>query len=173
LLGYFLQHKYTIQVDEVPLERSPLVDELQHVFDDFLNFKQFVVKVPDVRIGFQNAHSQREFFKHADELRQLGHDDCLAIRLDLQFEFDRSHFLVERLQCQLKSILFGGNLANLFDRFQFLFIIKLEYYEPVKCDIRRVDRKLKLRTNHAPVTSHKTFGPQGAQHGPIFLEVCQ
>lgn len=52
LFRYFLKHKYAIQVDEIPLEYSPLIDELYHILYDFLNFKQLLVKVSDVRICF-------------------------------------------------------------------------------------------------------------------------
>lgn len=69
LFCYFLKHEYAIQVDEIPLEYGPLIDELHHKFNDFLDFEQLLVKVSDVRICFQNAHSQEEFFKHVDELR--------------------------------------------------------------------------------------------------------
>jgi hypothetical protein len=62
----FIKAENTCQVNEVPLEAGPLLEDLVDTLDDLLVFYELVKEVLDMRITLQHSNSELEFFEESD-----------------------------------------------------------------------------------------------------------
>ena len=90
-----LEYKDAVQVDKVPLEVRPLVDELYHVLYDAFHLQELVDKVADVRVRLQHADPQVELLEHRDDIPELGNDRGSTILGVLELELSALHLLLE------------------------------------------------------------------------------